>query len=184
MTEPTEQHETATFGGGCFWCTESVFQSLNGVESVVSGYAGGHVDHPTYEQVCTGTTAHAEVIQVRYDPHVISFRQLMDVFFATHDPTTRGRQGNDVGTQYRSVIFYHQEQQQRDAEVYKRELEETGAFADPVLTEISPLTEFFPAEDYHQDYFARNPQQAYCQSVIPPKLQKLRAGFRDLLKEN
>lgn len=170
--------ELATFGAGCFWCVEAVFQQLKGVKSVVSGYAGGHVQNPTYEQVSTGRTGHAEVCQIQYDPEQISYADLLEVFFNTHDPTTLNRQGNDIGTQYRSVIFYHNDEQREAAEKAKTELDESGAWKNPIVTEVSPLEEFFTAEDYHQDYFRRNPNQRYCQLVIRPKLDKFEKVFK------
>jgi peptide-methionine (S)-S-oxide reductase len=173
----------ATFGGGCFWCVEAVFQQLEGVVSVQSGYAGGTVDNPTYKQVCSGTTGHAEVCQIRYDPAKVSFDELLEAFWKTHDPTTLNRQGADVGTQYRSVIFYHDDQQRAQAEQRKQELDASGAWADPIVTEISPLLKFYPAEDYHQNYFRTNPQEGYCQFVIRPKLEKFEKVFADKLKK-
>jgi peptide-methionine (S)-S-oxide reductase len=170
--------ELATFGAGCFWCVEAVFQQLKGVKSVVSGYAGGHVQNPTYEQICTGRTGHAEVCQIEYDPEQIGYEDLLEVFFNTHDPTTLNRQGNDIGTQYRSVIFYHNDEQREAAERAKTELEESGAWKNPIVTEIAPFEEFFRAEDYHQDYFRRNPNQRYCQLVIRPKLDKFEKVFK------
>jgi peptide-methionine (S)-S-oxide reductase len=174
--------ETATFGAGCFWCVEAVFQDLKGVQSVVSGYSGGTTKNPTYKQVCTGTTGHAEVCQITYDPAVVSFPELLEIFWKTHDPTTLNRQGNDVGTQYRSAIFYHNDDQKRLAEHYKKELDASGAFGSRIVTEIVPFTNFYKAEDYHQNYFNQNPNQAYCQFVIQPKIEKLRKVFRDKLK--
>ncbi len=176
-----ERH--ATFGGGCFWCTESVFKQLRGVKKVESGYAGGTIENPTYQQVCTGKTGHAEVIQVIFDPEIISYRELLEVFFATHDPTTLNRQGNDMGTQYRSVIFYHNEEQKGIAEQLIKEYNQSGNFPKPIVTTLEPFTVFFRAEDYHQNYFERNPYQAYCRALIPPKLKKLRTYFREKLKE-
>jgi peptide-methionine (S)-S-oxide reductase len=173
--------ESATLGGGCFWCLEAAFQRLRGVLRVESGYAGGEVEHPTYEEVCTGTTGHAEVVRVEFDPDVLSFQQLLEVFFVIHDPTTRDRQGADVGTQYRSVIFHHSPEQRETAEKLVRELEQGRAFTNPIVTEIEPLPDFYPAEDYHRDYYRRNPSQAYCQVVISPKLAKLRRAFSDRL---
>ncbi len=170
--------ELATFGAGCFWCVEAVFQQLKGVNSVVSGYSGGRLENPTYEQVCTGRTGHAEVCQIEYDPEQISYEELLEVFFNTHDPTTLNRQGNDIGTQYRSVIFYHNEEQREAAKKAKAELVKSGAWKNPIVTEIAPLEEFFKAEDYHQDYFRRNPNQRYCQLVIRPKLDKFEKVFR------
>jgi peptide-methionine (S)-S-oxide reductase len=175
--------ETATFGSGCFWCTEAVFERLKGVHSVVSGYSGGSTKNPTYQQVCSGDTGHAEVVQVTFDPKVIGFPELLEVFWQTHDPTTRNRQGNDVGTQYRSAIFYHSDEQRRTAEEYKKKLDASEAFRAPIVTEIVPFKEFYPAEEYHQNFFARNPQQAYCNLVIPPKLDKLKKVFADKLKK-
>jgi peptide-methionine (S)-S-oxide reductase len=173
----------ATFGGGCFWCTEAVFQRLKGVESVVSGYSGGHVKNPTYREVCNGDTGHAEVIQITYDPQFVSFDELLEVFWKTHDPTTPNQQGNDYGPQYRSVVFYHDHQQRKVAEDYKEKLDASGAFRGPIVTEISPFTEFYAAEDYHQQYFNLNSDQMYCRMVIGPKLDKFRKVFKDKLKE-
>ena len=174
--------ELATFGSGCFWCTEAVFQRMKGVEKVVSGYAGGHVDNPTYRQVCDGDTGHAEVVQVHYDPSQISYEQLLEVFWKTHDPTTPNRQGNDFGPQYRSVIFYHNEDQKRLAEKYKTKLDEEKIWEDPIVTEISPFTNFYSAEDYHQNYYNENGAQPYCSFVIRPKIQKLEKVFSERLK--
>jgi len=175
--------ETATLGGGCFWCTEIVFEQLRGVHSVVSGYAGGKSTNPTYQQVCSGTTGHAEAVQIRYDPRQISYRDLLEIFFATHDPTSLNRQGNDVGTQYRSVIFYHNPEQQRLALEIKKEVEGLGAYgAGKVVTEIVPYTAFYAAEAYHQNYYETNPSQGYCQAVISPKLAKFRKKYKDKLK--
>jgi peptide-methionine (S)-S-oxide reductase len=174
---------TATFGGGCFWCTEAVFQQLRGVQSVVSGYSGGWVKNPTYRQVCSGTTGHAEAIQVIYDPSVISYEELLEVFWSTHDPTTPDRQGNDVGPQYRSIVFYHNEQQKHLAEHYKQQLESSGAFGAPIVTEVVPFTEFYRAEAYHQNYFDENPTQPYCRVTIRPKLDKLKKVFAAKLKD-
>lgn len=171
-----------TFGSGCFWCTEAVFQQLQGVKSVTSGYSGGHVKDPTYHQVCSGNTGHAEVIQIVYDPKVVSYAQLLEVFWKTHDPTTLNRQGNDEGPQYRSVIFYHDDQQRAEAEHYKKELNAAGIYAAPIVTEISPFTVFYPAEDYHQNYYVDNPTQGYCSFVIQPKIEKFRKVFKDRLK--
>jgi len=175
--------QKATFGSGCFWCTEAIFENLNGVHSVISGYAGGQVLNPTYEEVCTGTTGHAEVTQITYDPSVITYDELLEVFWKTHDPTTLNRQGNDAGPQYRSVIFYHNDEQKKLAEKYKAELDKSGAWDKPIVTEISPLTNYFPAEDYHQDYYNNNPNQGYCAFVIGPKLEKFRKVFKDKLKK-
>ena len=177
-----KQLETATFGGGCFWCTEAVFQQLEGVEKVVSGYAGGRVENPTYRQVCNGSTGHAEVIQVTYDPAAISYRDLLDVFLQTHDPTTLNRQGADVGTQYRSIILYQNEAEKATAERAVAETEAAGIFDAPIVTEITSLDRFYAAEDYHQDYFNSNPYQPYCQVVINPKLGKFRKRFGETLK--
>jgi peptide-methionine (S)-S-oxide reductase len=179
-----EQTEVAVFGGGCFWCTEAVFDELRGVRSVVSGYAGGKTNKPTYEQVCLGSTGHAEVVRIEFDPAVISFRDLMTVFFATHDPTTLNRQGNDAGTQYRSAIFYANEQEKQEAAAFIKELDDAKSFRTPIVTTLEPLTEFFSAEDYHQKYYANNPYQPYCQYMIPPKLNKLHKQFKDLLKSH
>ena len=174
--------DTATFGTGCFWCTEAIFQQLDGVIKSTSGYSGGHVDNPSYKDVCTGTTGHAEVIQVVYDPAKISFDELLEVFWQTHDPTTLNRQGNDVGPQYRSVVFYHSEEQKEKAEKYKAELNKSGAFTDPIVTEISPFTKFYAAENYHQDYFNQNGSQPYCNFVIRPKVEKFQKAFKSKLK--
>lgn len=173
---------TATVGSGCFWCTEAVFQNLNGVKSVVSGYTGGQVENPTYEQVCTGQTGHAEVVQIQYDPSIVSFADLLEVFFRTHDPTTLNRQGNDVGTQYRSVIYYQNDEEREIAEQVKRELDASKAFNAPIVTEISPLTKFFSAEKYHQNYFNQNPGQSYCAFVIAPKVDKFKKVFKEKLR--
>lgn len=175
--------EVATFGNGCFWCTEAVFETLEGVYGAVSGYSGGNIANPSYEMVCTGRTGHAEVVQVFYDPEKISYAALLEAFFRSHDPTTRNRQGADVGTQYRSVIFYHDDQQKQLAESIIKELDSSGAYPNPIVTEVSPLTKFYPAEDYHQSYFENNPNQAYCAAVIAPKLEKFRKVFRDKLKK-
>lgn len=174
--------EKATFGSGCFWCTEAIFENLNGVTSVVSGYAGGEADNPSYEAVCSGATGHAEVTQITYDPSIISYDELLEVFWKTHDPTTLNRQGNDEGTQYRSVIFYHNDEQKQLAEKYKAELDKSGAWDDPIVTEISAFTKFYPAENYHQDYYVNNPNQGYCAFVIAPKLEKFKKVFKDKLK--
>ena len=171
----------AIFGGGCFWCTEAVFLSLKGVENVISGYAGGRIENPSYEQICNGDTEHAEVIQINFDDQQIDFKQLLDVFFATHDPTTLNRQGNDVGTQYRSVIYFENAEQQQQASDYIDSLKADGL---NIVTELSPVPTFYPAEDYHQNFYARNPSQGYCNFAIPPKLMKLRSKFNDLLKND
>ena len=174
--------ELATFGSGCFWCTEAVFQRMKGVEKVVSGYSGGHVENPTYRQVCAGDTGHAEVIQVHYDPSQVSYEQLLEVFWKTHDPTTPNRQGNDHGPQYRSVIFYHNDDQKRLAEGYKQKLEVEKIWEDPIVTEISPFTNFYSAEDYHQNYYNENGAQPYCSFVIRPKIEKIQKIFSERLK--
>ena len=173
---------TATFGGGCFWCTEAVFEETEGVSSAVSGYSGGSVPSPSYEAVCTGSTGHAEVVQVEYDPEVISYAEVLEIFFRTHDPTTLNRQGADVGTQYRSVIYYHDDEQKRVAEEVIAALDAEGAYPQKIVTEVSPLGVFYPAEPYHQDYFANNPNQGYCRAVIAPKMDKFRKAFSDRLK--
>ncbi|MER3459965.1 MAG: peptide-methionine (S)-S-oxide reductase [candidate division GAL15 bacterium] len=176
------QTEVATLAGGCFWCTEAVFQELSGVVDVVAGYAGGHVPNPTYEQVCTGTTGHAEAVQVTFDPHQISYRELLEVFFAVHDPTTPNRQGPDVGHQYRSAIFTHSPEQERIARELIRQLEQERIWPDPIVTEVVPLTQFYPAEEYHRDYYRRHPDQPYCAAVIAPKLAKFRSRYQERLK--
>ncbi len=173
--------ETATFGSGCFWCTEAVFQRLKGVETVVSGYSGGFVENPSYEEVCSGTTGHAEATQIKYDPAQISYEELLEVFWKTHDPTTLNQQGNDFGPQYRSAIFYHNDEQRRLAEEYKKKLGAAHIWDKPIVTEITAFTNFYPAENYHQDYFNRNPNQPYCAYIIRPKLKKLEDVFRDKL---
>jgi peptide-methionine (S)-S-oxide reductase len=175
-------HGLATFGGGCFWCIEAVFKELEGVEEVTSGYSGGDRRYPSYEQVCSGATGHAEVVQIRFDPERISYRELLKVFFTVHDPTQKNRQGNDVGPQYRSVIFYHSPDQKQTAESVIQELEEAKLWPRPVVTELAPLREFYPAERYHQDYFRYNPEQPYCQIVIQPKVAKFREQFAQRLK--
>jgi peptide-methionine (S)-S-oxide reductase len=174
--------ETAVFGGGCFWCLEAVFQRLPGIQSVESGYMGGRVENPTYKQVCTGTTGHAEVVRVSFDPSRISYRELLEVFFATHDPTTLDRQGNDVGTQYRSVIFYNSDAQRREAEQVIAELTAAHQFSASIVSAVEPAARFFVAEDYHQNYFSQNSQQPYCRSIIAPKLEKFRKAFAEKLK--
>jgi len=176
------KRESAVFGGGCFWCTEAVFAELKGVVSVMPGYAGGRTKNPSYEEVCDGTTGHAEVIRIEFDPAEIGFRDLLTVFFATHDPTTLNRQGNDVGTQYRSVILYANEEQRREAEAFIKELNDSKTFGRPVVTTLEPLKDFYDAEEYHRNYYAKNPYQPYCQYMIPPKLGKLHKQFKDLLK--
>lgn len=179
----TKTMEKATFGAGCFWCTEAVFAELEGVHEVISGYTGGRVDNPTYREVTSGLTGHAEVAQITYDPAVISYDELLEVFWKTHDPTTLNRQGNDVGTQYRSAIFYHNEEQKALAEKYKKALNASGAWANPIVTEITKLEKFYPAENYHQDYYELNKSQPYCTYVIQPKLEKLEKVFGDKLKK-
>ena len=174
--------EQATLAGGCFWCLEAVFELLDGVEKVESGYAGGQTLYPSYEQVCSGTTGHAEVVQLTYDPEVVSYRNLLDVFFSMHNPTTLNRQGPDEGTQYRSAIFYHDVSQQATAEALIQELAAKRLWSDPIVTEVTPLEAFFPAEDYHQEYFRRNAQQPYCQFIIAPKVAKLRKEYLARLK--
>jgi peptide-methionine (S)-S-oxide reductase len=176
-------YETTTFGAGCFWCVEAVYQHLDGVISITSGYSGGSTKKPTYEEVCTGKTGHAEVIQVVYDTTKVSFEELLEVFWKTHDPTTLNRQGSDVGTQYRSVIFYHNEKQKILAEEYKKRLDISGAFDNPIITEILPFKYFFKAEDYHQNYYNQNSNQPYCRFVIQPKLEKFKKVFKNRLKK-
>lgn len=172
----------ATFGGGCFWCVEAFYQDLNGVLEVVSGYAGGSAPNPTYHEVCEGITGHAEVVQIRFDPDSVSYLDLLDVFWRTHDPTTLNRQGADVGTQYRSVILYHDEQQRAEAERSMAETDASDLWSDPIVTEVSPLTEFYRAEDYHQNYYRSNRDQPYCMFVIDPKMQWFRKAFQERLK--
>lgn len=174
------QRDTATFGGGCFWCLEAVFEQVKGVTKVESGYAGGHVDNPTYRQVCDGNTGHAEVVQVTFDPATVSYRQLLEIFFAIHDPTTLNRQGADFGTQYRSVLFYHTPEQKRIAADIIARLSAAGTWPRPVVTEVVPLERFYKAEDYHQSYYQANPRQPYCQAVVRPKVAKLHHLFADL----
>ncbi len=181
-THQQNELQTATFGTGCFWCTEAIFQRLNGVEKVVSGYMGGNVKNPTYKEVCSGLTGHAEVIQVMYNPAKISFEELLEVFWQTHDPTTLNRQGADVGTQYRSAIFYHTDEQKRIANDFGKRLDESGAFDDPIVTEITPASTFYPAEDYHQNYFNLNGTEPYCSFVIQPKVEKFKKVFKSKLK--
>jgi peptide-methionine (S)-S-oxide reductase len=176
-------HQIATLAGGCFWCLEAVFDELNGVISVESGYSGGRIENPSYKAVCTGTTGHAEAVQITFDPSVISYRDLLTVFFTIHDPTTLNRQGADVGTQYRSAIFYHDEAQRADAEAVIRELTESKLWPNPIVTEIAPFTKFYMAEDYHQEYFANNPYQPYCMAVVAPKVVKFRKHFVGRLKK-
>ena len=178
----SENMEIATFGGGCFWCTEAIFKELKGVVSVTSGYSGGEVVNPSYKEVCTGKTGHAEAVQIEFDPSVVPFSKLLEVFFATHDPTTLNRQGNDVGTQYRSVIFYHNQKQKETAEAVIDRLNKEDVYGKPIVTTVEPWKNFFKAEDYHQDYFENNPNQGYCQYVIAPKVEKFQKIFKDLLK--
>jgi peptide-methionine (S)-S-oxide reductase len=175
--------QTATLAGGCFWCLEAVYDELKGVHSVESGYAGGHVDNPSYRAVCSGMTGHAEVVQVRFDPNVVSYRDLLNVFFTIHDPTTLNRQGADTGTQYRSAIFYHDEEQKKIAEEVVRDLNAQKIWDNPIVTEVTPFDKFYVAEDYHQEYFARNPYQPYCQVVVAPKVSKFRKHFLEMLKK-
>jgi peptide-methionine (S)-S-oxide reductase len=178
----TSERQEATLAGGCFWCLEAVFEHVKGVEKVESGYAGGHLDSPTYRQVCDGTTGHAEVVQITFDPAVISYKQLLQIFFTIHDPTTLNRQGADVGTQYRSAIFYHSPEQKATAEAVLAEVGAAGIWPGKIVTEVVPLTRFYKAEDYHQGYFRANPGQGYCQAVVAPKVVKFRKQFADLLR--
>ena len=180
--ERSAAFEITTLGGGCFWCLEAVFAEIKGVHEVVSGYAGGHVSNPTYRQVCTGSTGHAEVVQVTFEPSQVSYRKILEVFFDIHDPTTLNRQGADVGTQYRSAIFYHSQAQQTTAQAFIDELANSGQWRDPIVTELVPLDTFYPAEDYHQEYYAHHGSQPYCQLVISPKMTKLRQHFSYILK--
>jgi len=177
-----EGMEIATLGSGCFWCIEAIYQDLNGVLGLKSGYSGGHIENPTYKQVTSGTTGHAEVIQFSFDPNVISFEEILEIFWSTHDPTTLNRQGADVGPQYRSAVFYHNEKQKEVAEFYKEKLDSSGAFDKKIVTEISPFSNFYAAEDYHQNYFNDNGMQPYCQIVIKPKVDKFKKVFADKLK--
>lgn len=174
----------ATFGGGCFWCTEAVFLKLRGVNKVVSGYTGGTKPNPTYKDICTGLTGHAEVIQIEFDPAQITFEQLLDVFFNTHDPTTKNRQGADVGTQYRSSVFFHDEEQKEITKRVIAELDKSGDFENPIVTTIEEMKKFYPAEDYHQDYFAQNPDNPYCQAVVGPKVSKFQKRYKELLRKD
>ncbi len=171
----------ATFGGGCFWCVEAVFENLKGVKNVVSGYSGGRIPNPTYEQVCTKLTGHVEVCQIHYDPKVVSFDELLEVFWKTHDPTTKDKQGADEGPQYRSVIFYHDDDQKKVAQDYVKKLDDSGAFSAKIVTVISPLINFYVAEAYHQDYFRNNPYQGYCMAIVRPKVEKFKKVFKDKL---
>jgi peptide-methionine (S)-S-oxide reductase len=174
--------ETATLAGGCFWCTEAVFSDLKGVRRVVPGYTGGTVPHPTYEQVCTGRTGHAEAVEITFDPTVVSYRDLLRIFFTTHDPTTLNRQGNDVGTQYRSAVFFHDEAQRATAESVMQELSEAGVWRKKIVTELVPYSVFYEGEEYHHNYFRRNPEKGYCQVVIAPKVAKFRKQYADRLR--
>lgn len=183
MTDKTAGLEIATFANGCFWCTEAIFQQLNGVEKVVSGYIGGSVKNPSYKEVCTGLTGHAEAIQISYNPKEISYTDLLEVFWKTHDPTTLNRQGADEGTQYRSAVFYHTEEQKKLATTYLQKLDASGAFANPIVTEITPASVFYPAENYHQNYYNLNGKAPYCSYVITPKLEKFKKVFGDKLKK-
>ena len=174
-----KKNETAVFGGGCFWCTEAIYKRVKGVEKVEPGYAGGHVDNPTYKKVCSGTTGHAEVIRITYDPKIVTFSDLIDIFWHAHDPTTLNRQGNDTGTQYRSIILYQDEEQKEIAETSLNEVDSSGMFKQPIVTTIEQLDIFYTAEDYHFDYFANNPNQPYCRAVIAPKVQHFMEGYKD-----
>ena len=176
------RQETATLGGGCFWCIEAIYNDIKGVASAISGYSGGHVNNPTYQEVCAHTTGHAEVVQVKFDPAVLSYRDVLEIFFSIHDPTTLNRQGADVGEQYRSVILYHDVEQKRVAEETIQALTEARAFADPIVTQVEPFTQFYPAEDYHQEYFKYNSSQPYCRVVIAPKVNKFRKSHAEMLK--
>lgn len=175
--------ETATLGAGCFWCVEAVFDDLKGVTDVVSGYSGGHTENPTYQEVCSETTGHAEVVQIKFDPETLSFADLLRVFFSVHDPTTLNRQGNDIGSSYRSAIFYHSDEQKQTAEEIIKEVTEAGIYDNKIVTEVTAFTNFYPAEDYHQEYFANNPNQPYCAAVVAPKVAKFRKNFVDRLKK-
>lgn len=175
--------ETATLAAGCFWCVEAVFDDLQGVKDVVSGYSGGHTENPTYQQVCSETTGHAEVVQIQFDAEVLSYADLLRVFFSVHDPTTLNRQGNDVGSSYRSAIFYHSDEQRKTAEEIIKEVNEAKIYDNPIVTEVTEFTNFYPAEDYHQEYFANNPNQPYCAAVVAPKVAKFRKNFVDRLKK-
>lgn len=183
MMNNNENLEKATFGAGCFWCVEAIFERVEGVKEVISGYSGGFVENPSYKEVCTGNTGHAEVVQVVYDPEKISFEELLEIFWKTHDPTTLNRQGNDVGPQYRSAVFYHNEEQKKLAEHYKQKLEDANIWKNPIVTEISPYESFYIAEEYHQEYFENNANQPYCALVIQPKIKKFEKVFEDKLKK-
>jgi peptide-methionine (S)-S-oxide reductase len=182
--EGTADFETATFGAGCFWCVEAVFSRVKGVSEVKSGYSGGNVKNPTYKEVCSGNTGHAEVCQLSYDPGKIGYLELLEIFWKTHDPTTLNRQGNDIGTQYRSVIFYHNDNQRKKAEEMKSRLNKEGIWPNPIVTEIRAFEVFYPAEDYHDDYYENNPSQPYCSFVITPKIEKFEKTFKDYLNGN
>lgn len=182
VVEVPQGWEVATLGGGCFWCTEAIYQNLKGIEKVRSGYSGGHIQNPSYKQVTSGTTGHAEVIQFFFDPTIISFEEILEIFWSTHDPTTLNRQGADVGPQYRSAVFFHSDKQKELAEFYKKKLDESGAFNRPIVTEITAFSNFFVAEDYHQNYYNDNGMQPYCQFVIRPKLDKFKKAFSEKLK--
>lgn len=181
---PDRSQEVATLAGGCFWCLEAVFEQLEGVEKVVSGYSGGATTWPTYQQVCTGTTGHAEVVQLTFDPGVTTFKEILEVFFTMHDPTTHNRQGADVGTQYRSAIFYHSQEQQEVAQEVIREMDAVGIWNSPIVTQVTPFEAFYEAEEYHQEYYRRNPRQSYCQVVIAPKVAKFRQRYLDKMKKS
>ncbi len=183
MNDKNPKLESATFGSGCFWCTDAIFERVNGVVTVVSGYSGGTVDDPAYKEVCEGTTGHAECTQITFDSSVVSFDELLEIFWKTHDPTTLNKQGNDVGTQYRSVIFYHNDEQKQKAEYYKNKLTDEKIWDKPIVTEITKLDKFYPAEDYHQEYYDNNPNQGYCSFVITPKVEKFEKIFKDKLKK-
>ncbi len=178
----TTQLDTATFGNGCFWCTEAIFQDIKGVVKVTSGYSGGLVKNPTYKQICTGTTGHAEALQIVFNPAIVTYSELLQMFWYSHDPTTLNKQGNDVGTQYRSAVFYHNEQQKKEAEYYKKKLDDEKLFANPIVTEITKFETFYPAEDYHQNYYKENGAQPYCMYIIRPKLEKFKKVFGDKMK--
>jgi peptide-methionine (S)-S-oxide reductase len=184
VSKSTNMHtEIITLGNGCFWCTEAIFQQVKGVSKVTSGYSGGHVENPTYEEVCEKTTGHAEVLQVEFDTTQVSIDEILEIFWQTHDPTTLNKQGNDVGPQYRSVVFFHNDHQKERAEYFKKKLDESGAFGNPIVTAIEPFTNFYVAENYHQDYYKRNGNQPYCYFVIRPKLEKFEKAFKDKLKK-
>ncbi len=179
----TKNLETATLAAGCFWCVEAVFDALRGVEDVVSGYAGGHTENPTYRDVCSETTGHAEVVRINFDPQELSFYDLLHIFFAVHDPTTLNRQGNDIGSSYRSAIFYHSDEQRKTAEEVINKLDDADIWEEPIVTEVTEFTNFYPAEEYHQEYFENNPNQPYCAAVVAPKVAKFRQKFFDKLKK-